>query len=254
MKGISAYQDSGRFEEISLTSSSYVSTLYNNILDKPDFKAGLSEHAHLSAKFESEAKCSILEGFSYIAKHVNPHKTWKILTNLTAFMKDANFSFNRNCIYCSKAVDLNINAMVSNNYNTFYVAEKAEAGTLDEDIAMMQQHAVTAQTSVSKLLLSNIKQGERAIIAVPLKNKNFSHCMNFVHHSGGGIVIDGQQNKLHSFNIEADKKKFDSLYGVESGVVKAARIYMTGKAPEMNNQAWEMVKYPHSLDSDWEKL
>ncbi|RLM27756.1 hypothetical protein BIY29_01335 [Brenneria alni] len=254
MKGISSYADTGRFEEISLASSSYSSILYDSIRDRPDFKAGLSEQAHLAAKFESEAKYSVLNGFSYISKHVNPHKKWGMLINLSSFAKDANLSLHRNCIYCSKAVDLNINAMVDNNYNTFYVAEKTEAGELGEDIAAMQQYPVTADTSVSTLLLSNIKQGERAIIVVPLKKKNFSHCMNFIHHAGDGIVVDGQQNKLYNFNNNADKKIFDSLYGAASSAIKPARIYITGKAPDIRNEAWEMIEHPYFPDNDWEEL
>lgn len=177
-----------------------------------------------------------------------------MLINLASVVKDNTFALNRNCIYCSKAVDLNINAMVNSDYKTFYVAENAAAGKLDEGIATMQEHPVTADTSVSTVLLSHIKPGEKAIIVVPLKNREFSHCMNFVHLAGNGIVIDGQQSKLYNLNNNADKKTFDSLYGVASKDIKSARIYMTGSVSDIKNEAWEMVEHTHFSDNEWEKL
>ena len=66
--------------------------------------------------------------------------------------------------------------------------------------------------------------------------------MNFIHHSNGCAVIDGQFNKVYNFNNDDDRTKFDSRYGAGVDTKPAIiSVWNTGPSPTSKDEDFEVI-------------
>ena len=119
-----------------------------------------------------------------------------MFANALSLIKDHQMALNRNCTYCSKAVDRNLDALARQDFNHYYVATETAQGSISMDVENVHSQTLEKGQALTLLLSELVAEGERAIITVPVKDKGYSHNgMNFIHHSNGCAVIDGQFNK-----------------------------------------------------------
>ncbi|WP_299007146.1 hypothetical protein [uncultured Shewanella sp.] len=220
-------------------------TSSNRIQDTKGFTDGIIEQQDLAAEFENQAKKSSIDAIEYVAANCNPNQNIGMVKNALNFLMDWQAALNRNCVYCSKAVELNLNSLVKNDFDTFFVVKETSEGALSQDVKNKQSFGVAKEDVMSTVLSDKVQAGSRAIIYVPVKDQDFSHAMNFIHHEKGSIVIDGQFGKVYHLNDEADKKQFDEKYGTSTDKERPCTLYVTGDAPVFDavniDDEWQVV-------------
>lgn len=243
--------NSDSFESVSM--SDYES--YKNITEDPSYKSGTEDRTHLSADFQSHANKGLHSALDYISKQSNPNKVSGIFSNAIAFIKDHRMALNRNCTYCSKAVDMNLNSLVKGNFDYYYVATETAQGGLSQNVENMHAEVLSGETPLSDVLGQIVPQGERAIIVVPKKGSDYSHAMNFIHHAYGSAIIDGQFNKVYNFNNESDQKAFNLSYGKSEDTgceLKIVTVFNTGPSPMIKEEDWELIE--KEAEEEWELI
>ena len=217
-------------------------SLPKNYTLHPDYTSGTEDWQHLSADFQSQAAKGLNAGLTFISQSSNPNKVAGMFANALSLIKDHQMALNRNCTYCSKAVDRNLDALARQDFNHYYVATETAQGSISMDVENVHSQTLEKGQALTLLLSELVVEGERAIITVPVKDKGYSHAMNFIHHSNGCAVIDGQFNKVYNFNNDDDRAKFDSRYGAGVDTKPAIiSVWNTGPSPTSKDEDFEVI-------------
>jgi hypothetical protein len=210
--------------------SAQVSDLPNVIQQLPTFMQGISVDPEKNVEFQKQAKGGFDSALQFIARNVNPNKTKGALMNVAKGLVGLGpMAMKQNCTYCSKAVDKNLEAIVSGSCDKFWIAKFVDAGTLPQDYS--ENVVLKKSDKLSDMLASFIGIGKRGIVTAPQKGSNFNHAMNFVHAGGNSMkVIDGQNGKVYDLSDRKQKADFDSKYGY-SHEHSFAQFFVTGNAP-----------------------
>ncbi|RSD31201.1 hypothetical protein [Vibrio pectenicida] len=230
------------FDSLSVNDIPSDITRPQNFTKHPDYTSGTADWLHLSADFQSSASKGLGVAFEFISQSSNPNKVTGMFSNLLSFVKDQQMALNRNCTYCSKAVDRNLDALAREDFNHYYVATETAQGSISTDVENIQSKVLSREQPLTWVLSELVPKGERAIITVPVKDKGYSHAMNFIHNSNGCVVIDGQFNKVYNFNHAHEREKFDSKYGAGEGSKPAiTSVWNTGSSPESRDEPFEVI-------------
>lgn len=229
-------------------------TQCENITEHPEYKSGTADWPHLSADFAQHAEKGLHSALDFISQQSNPNQVTGMFSNALSFIKDHQMALNRNCTYCSKAVDQNLASLAKGTFDNYFVATETAQGSISTDVKNVHSEILDSQTPLSDKLGDLVSEGDRAIIVVPVKDKGYSHAMNFIHHSNGSAVIDGQFHKVYNFNNPADREKFDSKYGVGSQAEHkppVVTVWRTGESPVVKDEPFEIIEQEDKSDDGW---
>lgn len=180
----------------------------------------------------------------FVARNVNPNYYTGAISNGIGALMGGPKALRQNCVYCSKAVDQNLEALASGTPAKFWVATDTSAANLPHE--NNDPKAVKAQVSIEEMIKAEIEPGRRGIISVPQRKAKDNHAMNVVRADSGAIhVIDGQNGRLYDLSNQLDQQDFNTTFGHNGGPCMA-RFFDTGEAPKAPTQ--------QSLTEDWVRV
>lgn len=178
-----------------------------------NFTKGLEESMDLAYGLESANREGLFSGLQYISQNVNPHQIYGIAINSAdVIMSGGGSAFNQNCFYCAKATEMNLNLISRDRPNTFYMAQSTSKGALPDDVGVRQFQS--DGSFLSEQLLAELPEGNKGIISVKVKGRDFNHFMNLVNlNEESRYIIDGQFGHVYDLNSQADSQAFNTKYG-----------------------------------------
>lgn len=243
IKTVAPFSDASRNEKLSANIArkrddwrneyySQANQYINKVTESPSFLSGLSCNIRKASAFTESTRKGYLSAFSYIAKNVNQNYYLGIFRNLLSFFSTG--ALNQNCVFCSKAVDMNLAELAKGKVDNFWVAKQTSQGQLPQNVVEENYNAFVMQAdqSLSSQLLASTREHSRNIIMVPVKNRYFSHAMNLVRTETADLVIDGQSGRVYDLSSTKGKARFDERYG-HNRALNLVQIYHTGQAPEL---------------------
>ena len=125
----------------------------------------------ISLRTQSQAAKGLNAGLTFISQSSNPNKVAGMFANALSLIKDHQMALNRNCTYCGKAVDRNLDALARQDFNHYYVATETAQGSISMDVENVHSQTLEKGQALTLLLSELVAEGERAIITVPVKDK-----------------------------------------------------------------------------------
>ncbi|MYM60568.1 hypothetical protein GTG28_15150 [Vibrio sp. OCN044] len=239
------------FYSRSVSAATSDASLPDNYTEHPDYTHGTEDWQHLSMDFQSSVEKGLNAALEFISQSSNPNQITSMDGDESSLIKHNKIAPNLNCTYCSKAVDRNLDALAREDFNHYYVATESAEGSISENVENVHSQKLEKGQQLTRLLSDLVAQGKRAIITVPVKDRGYSHTVNFIHHSNGCAVIDGQLKQLYNFNSEADRENFDSRYGVGVDTEPATiTVWNTGSFPILKGEQLDISTNDSKTESE----
>lgn len=212
-----------------------------SITEAPNFKQGLAQYDVGSGPALLRSNQGI-KALKHIVQNTNPIKNK--VKGFFKHLKDFLFGggpIKRNCVHCSKAVDLNLRSLTLNSEDRFWYANSISPSSLTTDVNSNNYHQESIPYSgddgipLIQCLDQKCVAGKRYIIIVPQLGYQGAHAMNLLKTKNGEFyVLDGQVGKIYNLKEKDDQRTFNKKYGASENST-TLRLYLTGDAPEIAN-------------------
>jgi hypothetical protein len=218
---------------------SLVGQLNDVYADEAQFYQGIGQHKTTTAGdhcFDLMSQ-NLDEGLQYLATKVNPHKLQGGVQNTFDYLVGRNSGAIalRNCITCAKAVDANMGLMLARQQDSHTELKLWEAidtreGVIAQHTAQSQTLGLSAEQTVSALLLGALPLGQRAIVSVPVSGSPSSHAMNLFHFDKC-YVVDGQNGNTYDLSDPKSVADFDRQYNAKGRDIAPITLHGCGSLP-----------------------
>lgn len=177
----------------------------------------------------------------FLARNANPRKVAGMLANLGT----SRGSLNQNCVICAKAIDLTLSELRGRGFCAssppadLWRAKSTKPGThlFLRDSPSVKTCRFASQVHPSPFvnirIFNLIPPGKRAIVALPVRGRQFLHALNAMHlEDGTQFLIDGQSGALYERKDLVTAVQRFHFARQDAANDMLAAVYVTGDAPD----------------------